>query len=232
MFSDDGVERLLDGQSLIDTLGGDEQDRIVEKRIVRLVKPRDGDPRLEEVRDRSDAVKLAGQRGSFDLADWGIADERIVGADPSFQLAVAAGLEGLRDAGIPLQHLARRSSTGRAIPGGPALPEPLQDDTAVLYATAYPGYHVLLEEVSAFLADRYGSLAADGLRARYLERVEAAATPQERAEVDAWFAAEQSRLFDGGTGPTASILTSSPTSSAQETPSSPSWCRREGRTCS
>ena len=199
VFSDDGIERLLAGQSLIDSLSADEQDRIVEKRIVRLVKPSQGDPRLEEVSDRSDTVKLAGRRGSFDLADWGITDERITTADPSFQLAVAAGLEGLRDAGIPLQRLARRTSTGRGSPARPALPEPLQDTTAVLYATAFPAYHVLLEEVSASLADRYGTLAADGLRARYLERLQAAATPEERAELDAWFAAEQSRLFGSGT---------------------------------
>jgi acyl transferase domain-containing protein/NAD(P)-dependent dehydrogenase (short-subunit alcohol dehydrogenase family) len=198
VFSEEGLERLFAGQSLIDPIPPELQDRIVQKGITRLVKGGNGETSLEEVRNREGSVKLAGQRGRFSLKDdYGLDEDWLTNADVSYQLAVAAGIEGLRDAGIPLQLAYRKTSTGISIPSGWVLPEPLQDETAVLFASAYPGHGKIVDEVGRFYASKFGPWAAEGIRARYLEQLQKASTPQERAEADAWFVAEQQKLWNG-----------------------------------
>ncbi|MBP7147490.1 MAG: acyltransferase domain-containing protein, partial [Acidobacteria bacterium] len=151
VFSDDGLDRLFAGENRIDPLPGEEQDRIVARHIVRLVKGPGGEARFEPVAGRAGSLKLAGRRGHFDLrADYGIEDDWVDSADITYRLAVAAGIEALRDAGIPLQRAYRTSSTGKRIPCGWSLPEPLRDETAVIFASAYPGLDRVIDQVSEF----------------------------------------------------------------------------------
>ena len=66
--------------------------------------------------------------------------------DTTFQLAICAGYDALKDAGIPLIRSIIKTSTGKTLSGDWALPESLQDDTGIIFASAFPGYDNFAEE--------------------------------------------------------------------------------------
>ncbi|RPI24547.1 MAG: acyltransferase domain-containing protein, partial [Acidobacteria bacterium] len=194
VFSDDGIFRLMAGQSLIDPLGSPTQDRVVDKNVMRVVKPENGESYFEKVCDRTGSIKLAGRRGKFQLEEFGLGQDWLKEADLTDQMAVAVGLEALRDAGIPLQKALRKTTNGLSIPNGWLLPERLQAETAVIFGSIYAGLEKLLDEVSAYYRATLGPLAAEGLRAAYRNRLESAKTTQEKLAADQWFSEEVQRL--------------------------------------
>jgi 3-oxoacyl-(acyl-carrier-protein) synthase len=150
VFAEDNIEAILSGRTLIDPVSLGQQARIVDKRVVRLVKESDGSGRFEPVDAPAAVIKLAGQGGELDLcADYGITDPAARAADVTGQLALAAALEALRDAGIPL---VRRFEQGQA--GRWALPESMADETGVIFASAFPGYAALIDICGRYQADR------------------------------------------------------------------------------
>ena len=54
------------------------------------------------------------------------------------QLAIGAGIDALRDAGIPLVLRYRTTTTGSQLPDRWVLPESLRDDTGIVFASAFP----------------------------------------------------------------------------------------------
>ena len=64
------------------------------------------------------------------------------------QLAIAAGLEALRDAGIPLVRAYRATPGKKKVPMGWMLPESLRDGTGVIFASAFPGYDALVKHLA------------------------------------------------------------------------------------
>lgn len=90
---------ILDGRNFIDPLSVEDQERIVDKNITRILKEPDGNARFVEISNTEDVIHLAGQLGYFNLnEEYGIKAQY----DISMALAVAAGIEALKDAGIPL----------------------------------------------------------------------------------------------------------------------------------
>ena len=85
---------------------------MLEKHVTRLVKS-DAGAVMEEITDLDQVLKLAGQGGEFDLQEeFGVPEERVETLDVSTQLAIAAGIEALRDAGIPLVMQYKKTTTG------------------------------------------------------------------------------------------------------------------------
>jgi 3-oxoacyl-(acyl-carrier-protein) synthase/NAD(P)-dependent dehydrogenase (short-subunit alcohol dehydrogenase family)/acyl carrier protein len=195
VFSDNGFRRLLAGHSMIDPVPVGDQDRMVDKNMLKVVKSGNGDSYFQKVEDRQGVIRLAGQYGRFDLKeDYGLDFDWLNGADVTDRLAVAAGIECLNDAGIPLQRVFRKTSKGTEIPDGWALPAALQADTAVLFASIYAGLDNFLDEVDRYYRSKYGSAAADGVRAEYFKRLEQAGSTAERWAADRWFVSETQRL--------------------------------------
>ena len=77
---------------------------MLDKHITRLVKGDDGSASFETIDRLEDVIKLAARAGTFDLHEFGVDDERIAALGRDTQLAIAAGIDALRDAGIPLVH--------------------------------------------------------------------------------------------------------------------------------
>ncbi|TVQ91302.1 MAG: acyltransferase domain-containing protein, partial [Deltaproteobacteria bacterium] len=147
VFGPDNLARLLRGENRIGALG-DRADRFLDMNIVRLRKdPTTGSGTFALVTDRSDVIKLAGQAGRFDLTEWGLPADRIEAFDITTRLAMAATFEALRDAGIPLQRTTKTTASGKVVPTGWALPEPLRDETGVIFASAFPGYDQLVQHL-------------------------------------------------------------------------------------
>ena len=150
VFADDNVQRLLKGEVLIEPFPTSTREDMMEKRVTRLVKD-DAGALMVNIEDLEETVKLAGQRGAFDpINDFGLPEDRVEATDISTQLAIAAGIEALRDAGIPLVMNYRTTSRGTLLPNRWMLPEALQDETGVIFASAFPGLNRMAEEANQF----------------------------------------------------------------------------------
>jgi len=150
VFDDSNIERILRGEILIEPLPLEVRHSLLQRRVVRLIKSDNG-AEVQPVEDLEQTVKLAGQRGLFDLAeDFGVPAERVEALDISTQLAIAAGIEALRDAGIPLVMHYRQTSVGSYLPDRWRLPQALADETGVIFASAFPGLAEMARELEHY----------------------------------------------------------------------------------
>lgn len=173
LFDDANVVRLLNGEQGIDVIPGRLRHDILDKHITRLVKAEDGSASFEAI-DRLDAViKLAARAGAFDLGDeFGVDDERLAALGRDTQLAIAAGIDALRNAGIPLVLRYKTTTKGTQLPDRWALPAELRDDTGVIYASAFPCLEEMADETTRYTTDRMRRerlAALESLRARVLD---------------------------------------------------------------
>ncbi|MFA9565138.1 MAG: beta-ketoacyl synthase N-terminal-like domain-containing protein, partial [Acidimicrobiales bacterium] len=154
VFDDANVGRILDGDSFIDTIPVALRNAIVDKHITRLVKSKSGGGSFETIESADEVIKLAGRKGHLDLVeDFGYPEDRLAALDSTTQLAIAAGIDALRDAGIPLVMHYKTTTTGSKLPEGWGLPTHLCDGTGVIFASAFPGYDRLVDEISRFEQD-------------------------------------------------------------------------------
>jgi malonyl CoA-acyl carrier protein transacylase len=150
VFDDNNIFSILNGEMRIDPLPEETRRSMLEKRPNRLVKSEAGAV-MQTIDDINQTIKLAGQRGEFDPVDeFGFPIERYESTDISTQLAIAAGIEALRDAGIPLVMAYKRTSTGGYLPDRWKLPEALADETGVIFGSAFPGLDQMAAETDRF----------------------------------------------------------------------------------
>jgi len=150
VFAGDNVQRLLNGEVRIEPFPDTIREQMLARRVTRLVKS-DAGAQMVEIDDFAETVKLAGQRGTFDpVEEFGIPADRVEATDISTQLAIAAGIDALHDAGIPLVMTYRHTSKNTLLPNRWMLPEAMQDETGVIFASAFPGLDRMADE-----AERY-----------------------------------------------------------------------------
>ncbi len=162
VFDDGNVARILHGEQGIDVIPTRIRHEMLDKHITRLVKGESG-ARFETIDSPADVIKLAGRAGEFDLGEeFGVDADRIPALGRETQLAIAAGIDALRDAGIPLVRHYRTTSVGSQLPGRWMLPDEIRDSTGVVFASAFPGYNDLADELTRFGIDtaRRDELAA------------------------------------------------------------------------
>ena len=168
VFDPRNVQHILDGEQEIDLIPTRFRHAMIDKRITRLVKD-GGEPHFEAIEDSSDVIKLAARAGELDLGEFGVSEDRVEAFDVSTQLAIAAGLEALRDAGIPLAMHYRETTTGSRLPERWMLPEPLRDETGVIFAAAFPGFDAFAEELECYHTD-HARTTEIGILRELLER--------------------------------------------------------------
>ena len=155
IFDDGNLARILNGDQLIDSIPLKFRQAMLDKHITRLVKSDNGDPRFETINDVRDVIKLAGRGHTFDLQqEFGISADRMAALDRVTQLAIAAGLDALRDAGIPLVLRYKTTSKGTQLPDRWGLPDALRDSTGVIFASAFPGLDSFADEMARYYADQ------------------------------------------------------------------------------
>ncbi len=153
IFDDGNIGRLLHGDQFIDSIPARFRRAVLDKHITRLVKSDNGG-RFEAISDVADVIKLAGRGGAFDLQnEFGVSAERVAALDRDTQLAIAVGLDALRDAGIPLVQHYKTTTRGTQLPDRWALPDALRDDTGVIFASAFPGLDSFADEMSRYYGD-------------------------------------------------------------------------------
>jgi 3-oxoacyl-(acyl-carrier-protein) synthase/NAD(P)-dependent dehydrogenase (short-subunit alcohol dehydrogenase family)/acyl carrier protein len=154
VFQDSNVARILNGDQFILPISQRFREAMVDKNILRLVKSDKGGPRFESIGQIEEVVKLAGQKLNLDLMrDFDFPEERIQGLDVVTMLAIGAGLDAMRDAGVPLVMNYRTTSTGSSLPHRWMLPEKLRDETGIIFASAFPGYNAYADEIRRYQED-------------------------------------------------------------------------------
>ena len=154
IFDDANIGRILEGEQFINLIPAPFRQAMLDKHITRLVKSESGEARFETLTDVADVIKLAGRGGAFNLEEeFGISAERVGALDIVTQLAIAAGIDALRDAGIPLVMRYKTTTKGTKLPERWGLPDALRDDTGVIFASAFPGLDAFADEMARYYSD-------------------------------------------------------------------------------
>ena len=173
IFDDANLGRILRGEQLIDAIPTRLRRAMLDKHIRRLVKSDNGGPVFENITSVADVIKLAGRGGAFDLEqEFGLSADRIAALDRATRLALGAGLDALRDAGIPLVMRYKTTTRGTQLPDRWMLPDAIRDDTGVIFASVFPGFDSFAGEAARYYEDhaRREQLALlENLRSRAAE---------------------------------------------------------------
>ncbi|MFA5162350.1 MAG: SDR family NAD(P)-dependent oxidoreductase [Elusimicrobiales bacterium] len=194
VFRDGNIDEILRGQNMIEQLSPEDMRRQIDKNIVSVLKSATGDHRIERLSSIENAIKLAAVRGGFDLEkEFGLPANWVGAMDASFQLALAAGVLALRDAGIPLVQHYRKTSTGGYLPDRWGLPAQMMDDTGVIFASAFPSVNALIDEVSRCLTYTFRKKSSDEIYGFYDALIQRVTDPALRRELSQWFAENYSK---------------------------------------
>ncbi len=155
LFDDANIVRLLGGEQGIDVIPGRVRREMLDKHITRLVKSDEGGAAFETIDRLDDVIKLAARAGAFDVVEeFGVDADRVGALGRATQLAIAAGIDALRDAGLPLVRHYKTTTVGSKLPDRWGLPGVLRDDTGVIFASAFPGLEEMTDEVARQTEDR------------------------------------------------------------------------------
>ncbi|MFV9506726.1 MAG: beta-ketoacyl synthase N-terminal-like domain-containing protein, partial [Oscillochloridaceae bacterium umkhey_bin13] len=166
VMAEDNAARILRGEQLIDLIPERFRRKMVAKQVTRVVKGEDGAGSFQTIGDSAEVIKLAGRPGSFDLAaEYGVPAKLVEALDITSQYAIAAGLDALREAGIPLVQTYKKTSKGTFLPERWMLPEALRDETGVIFASAFPGLDRIADEFERYYAHESRAQLLDELEA-------------------------------------------------------------------
>ncbi len=155
VFDDANVQRILNGGQFIGAVPDSIRERMADKHIIRLVKTKDGSGSFETIDNVDEVIKLAARGGDLDLAgDFGFPEDRLQALDLVTQLAIAAGIDALRDAGIPMVMRYKTTTKGTQLPDRWGLPDNMRDDTGVIFASAFPGFDSFAGHMKDYYEDR------------------------------------------------------------------------------
>ena len=154
IFDDGNIERILRGDQFIKPIPSEFRRDMLGKRITRLVKSESGEARFDAIEDVADVIKLAGRGGAFDLEkEFGVPSDHLAAFDRVTRLAIGAGIDALRDAGIPLVMRYKTTTKGTQLPDRWGLPDVMRDDTGVIFGSAFPGCDSFADIISNYYED-------------------------------------------------------------------------------
>lgn len=148
VFAEDNLERLVRGEQCIEPIPEDVKQAMVEKNVNRLRKLPDGSVK-KELCTSDKVIQLAAQLQicTIDLSGrYGVPPSLAETMDVAAQVAVAAGMEALKSAGL----VSGQSNH----PTEWKLAEELRDGTGVVYASSFPAMDAAVGEVMRFLTSR------------------------------------------------------------------------------
>ncbi|MDE2290571.1 MAG: SDR family NAD(P)-dependent oxidoreductase, partial [Elusimicrobia bacterium] len=199
VFREDAMDCLLDGKNLIDKLPEDQLHKQVEKNLERVVKSETGNHGFERLTSIEQVIRLAGRAGQFDFSgEFGVRGSISSLMDRTAQLGLAAGILALKDARIPLVRHYKRSTTGKLIPTTWGLPTPLQEETGVIMATAWPGLDSLVEDLTRYFASKYAAKPQRLVYEMYDRMIGAVKDPADRKALTDWYVETRNSLPAAG----------------------------------
>ena len=158
VFAPDTFDRIVRGDNFISEVSDEIKQRLLDRNLVRIIKHADGSAEFVPCNDFSLIPQLAGRKGHFDLAEQYGIDAKIVEAmDITTSLAVAAGLEALKDAGLPLVAVEQINKAGKRLIQNWHLPDSERDRTGVIFASCFPGIEQAMLHAQKNGADESGN---------------------------------------------------------------------------
>lgn len=100
VFAKNNLAKLLAGTSCITPISGSAKISLLDKNIVQIKKQKDGSVTKLPVNSDVDSIQLAAQLGAFSLDCYGVSKGLSETMDVASQVAVAAGMEALKSAGL------------------------------------------------------------------------------------------------------------------------------------
>jgi len=156
VFDESNLERLIRGDQCITAISEATMTAMLDKNVVQLKKNNDGSTTKEPVDTQDASIKLAAQLGQIDLtASYGVPSGLAETMDVAAQVAVAAGMEALKNAGL-VSGITNNPEDWK-------LPEKYRDTTGVVYASSFPAMDAAVGEVMRFLQSKTVG-AADTMR--------------------------------------------------------------------
>ncbi|MHA1611736.1 MAG: beta-ketoacyl synthase N-terminal-like domain-containing protein, partial [Promethearchaeota archaeon] len=197
LFDDQNIEDLLKGMNFIDPISDDIKRQMLEKKITKLHKSPTGEATFIEVSDISQVLHLAGQIGQFNPQDDFLIDQKWLSTlDISYQMAMCAGLEALKDSSIPLVKSQITTSTGKILSGDWALPESLQQETGIIFSSTFPGYDNFVEEITAGLTQKFKSYSNSQILNFFTQLLNSISNSKLKSELEEWFTVNKSEFIE------------------------------------
>ncbi|MCG8689176.1 MAG: acyltransferase domain-containing protein, partial [Desulfobacterales bacterium] len=191
VFAKDNFDAILNGRNFIESLDTDEMHKLTDKNITKLFKQPDGNARFVQITKTEDVIHLAGQLGYFDLTDeYGIKAQY----DTAMAMGIAAGIEALKDANIPLVMQYKKMKDGRTmIPDGFALPEEMQEETGVIITSLWPNGETLISELEKYFYEKFFLKPYEEFEKIYYYLMEKVDNLEIKEELTDWFFKAKSR---------------------------------------
>jgi acyl transferase domain-containing protein/NAD(P)H-dependent flavin oxidoreductase YrpB (nitropropane dioxygenase family)/NAD(P)-dependent dehydrogenase (short-subunit alcohol dehydrogenase family)/acyl carrier protein len=184
VFNDNNFDKLLAGRNFIEPLTLDEKERILDMNITRVFKEADGSARLLNITRIEEVIQLAGKLGYFNLKnEYGIEADY----DITIALSIAAGIEALHDARIPLVQQFRETSSGTLIPDGYGLPAEMQATTGVIITSLFPGFETLIDQMNNYYYNKFYVKPYKDLEKIYYHLMESVHDEEIKEQVTDWF---------------------------------------------
>ena len=190
IFREGVLDEILSGRNMIEPVSSEIQQKQIDKHVEFVIKSPDGNHRIERLTSPMQAIKLAAKGGAFDLEkEFGLPAKWVRSMDRSFQLAIAAGILALKDAGIPLVLYYKPTSTGGYLPDRWGLPADMIDETGVIFTSAFPVANSMMGDLSKRVAGLLNNKTAKEVRAFCDKFISQISDPALKAEIEAWYQA-------------------------------------------
>ncbi len=188
IFRDGVLDEILSGRNMIEPVSSDIQQKQIDKHVEFVIKSKDGNHRFERLTSAAQAIKLSARGGAFDLEkEFGLPAKWVRSMDRSFQLAIAAGMLALKDAGIPLVLYYKPTSTGGYLPDRWGLPADMIDETGVIFTSAFPVANSMMGDLTKRVEGLLNNKTAQEVRAFCDKFIAQIADPALKAEMEAWY---------------------------------------------
>ncbi len=188
IFRDGVLDEILSGRNMIEPVSAQTQQKQIDKHVEFVIKSKDGNHRIERLTSATQAIKLAAKGGAFDLEkEFGLPAKWVKSMDRSFQLAIAAGMLALKDAGIPLVLYYKPTSTGGYLPDRWGLPADMIDETGVIFTSAFPVANSMMGDLTKRVEGLLNNKTAKEVRAFCDKLIAQIADPALKMEIEQWY---------------------------------------------
>ncbi|MCK5583864.1 MAG: hypothetical protein KAI33_08740, partial [Elusimicrobiales bacterium] len=156
LFREHNIDEILAGDNMIEPIDEAWREKQIDKDIIRVVKSATGNHKIEAIDSTKDSIKLSARTGPFDIEkEFGLPPTIAKALISPFRMSLAAGVLALKDAGIPLIHYYKKTSTGSYLPEKWALPESIAKETGVIFASAFPVVETLIDEITNYFNKKH-----------------------------------------------------------------------------
>ena len=147
VFSADNFAAIFRGDNFISALSTADKQRILNQNVCQVYK-KNGQRIKYRLQHDKEVIQVAAMLRPFDLQkEYPYIPSHVAEVlDSTYALAIAAGLEALKDAGIDV--VSERTVNGEVVSVVSGLPEHMQDETGVIFASSFPALDSLTSEVT------------------------------------------------------------------------------------